>query len=64
LWIGNFKSIFFSNLFLQLPQSELDGLDPSYRKYRLENGESLAEKDEVSDGGIIISAEQLLKGSL
>ncbi|XP_053670296.1 GTPase-activating Rap/Ran-GAP domain-like protein 3 [Anopheles nili] len=31
----------------QLPQSEIDGLDPNCRRFRLENGESLAEKDEV-----------------
>lgn len=31
----------------QLPQSELEGLDPSCRRFRLENGESIAEKDEV-----------------
>ncbi|XP_037917426.1 GTPase-activating Rap/Ran-GAP domain-like protein 3 [Hermetia illucens] len=31
----------------QLPQSELDGYDPNCRRFRLENGESLAEKDEV-----------------
>ncbi|KFB52830.1 AGAP002573-PA-like protein [Anopheles sinensis] len=30
-----------------LPQSEIDGLDPNCRRFRLENGESLAEKDEV-----------------
>ncbi|KXJ73963.1 hypothetical protein RP20_CCG014649 [Aedes albopictus] len=29
-----------------LPQSEIDGLDPNCRRFRLENGESLAEKDE------------------
>uniref|UniRef100_A0A182QQQ9 Rap-GAP domain-containing protein n=1 Tax=Anopheles farauti TaxID=69004 RepID=A0A182QQQ9_9DIPT len=31
----------------KLPQSEIDGLDPNCRRFRLENGESLAEKDEV-----------------
>uniref|UniRef100_A0A182M1G4 Rap-GAP domain-containing protein n=1 Tax=Anopheles culicifacies TaxID=139723 RepID=A0A182M1G4_9DIPT len=31
---------------MQLPQSEIDGLDPNCRRFRLENGESLAEKDE------------------
>lgn len=34
-------------MFAQLPQSELEGLDPSCRRFRLENGESIAEKDEV-----------------
>lgn len=34
-------------LFTQLPQSELEGLDPSCRRFRLENGDSIAEKDEV-----------------
>lgn len=33
---------------LQLPQTDLEGLDPSGRRFRLENGESLAEIDEVS----------------
>lgn len=32
---------------LQLPQSDLEGLDPNCRRFRLENGESLAEIDEV-----------------
>uniref|UniRef100_A0A182W0Z5 Rap-GAP domain-containing protein n=1 Tax=Anopheles minimus TaxID=112268 RepID=A0A182W0Z5_9DIPT len=31
---------------VDLPQSEIDGLDPNCRRFRLENGESLAEKDE------------------
>uniref|UniRef100_A0A182UGH3 Rap-GAP domain-containing protein n=1 Tax=Anopheles melas TaxID=34690 RepID=A0A182UGH3_9DIPT len=31
---------------VKLPQSEIDGLDPNCRRFRLENGESLAEKDE------------------
>ncbi|XP_029409205.2 GTPase-activating Rap/Ran-GAP domain-like protein 3 isoform X2 [Bactrocera dorsalis] len=31
----------------QLPQSELDGLDPNFKRFRIENGDSLAEKDEV-----------------
>ncbi|TMW51106.1 hypothetical protein DOY81_003806 [Sarcophaga bullata] len=31
----------------QLPQSELDGIDPNFKRFRVENGESLAEKDEV-----------------
>lgn len=35
------------SLSLQLPQSELDALDPNSRRFRLENGESLAEIDEV-----------------
>lgn len=34
-------------MFAQLPQSELEGLDPSCRRFRLENGDSMAEKDEV-----------------
>lgn len=33
---------------LQLPQTDLDALDPNCRRFRLENGESLAEIDEVS----------------
>lgn len=36
------------SLLLQLAQTELEGLDPNCRRFRLENGESLAEKDEVS----------------
>lgn len=32
----------------QLPQSDLEGLDPNCRRFRLENGESLAEIDEVN----------------
>lgn len=39
-------NIFFLSI-LQLPQTEIDGLDPNCRRFRLENGESLAEKDEV-----------------
>ncbi|XP_067641103.1 GTPase-activating Rap/Ran-GAP domain-like protein 3 isoform X1 [Eurosta solidaginis] len=31
----------------QLPQSDLDGLDPNFKRFRVENGDSLAEKDEV-----------------
>ncbi|XP_055846645.1 GTPase-activating Rap/Ran-GAP domain-like protein 3 isoform X2 [Episyrphus balteatus] len=31
----------------QLPQSEVDGFDPNFKRFRIENGESLAEKDEV-----------------
>ncbi|XP_055295173.1 GTPase-activating Rap/Ran-GAP domain-like protein 3 isoform X2 [Sitodiplosis mosellana] len=31
----------------QLPQTDLDALDPNCRRFRLENGESLAEIDEV-----------------
>ncbi|XP_054086487.1 GTPase-activating Rap/Ran-GAP domain-like protein 3 isoform X2 [Zeugodacus cucurbitae] len=31
----------------QLPQSDLDGLDPNFKRFRIENGDSLAEKDEV-----------------
>lgn len=38
----------WAGLFAQLPQSELEGLDPSCRRFRLENGDSIAEKDEVS----------------
>lgn len=38
--------IFFSPV--QLPQTDLDALDPNCRRFRLENGESLAEIDEVS----------------
>ncbi|KAL9881672.1 GTPase-activating Rap/Ran-GAP domain-like protein 3 isoform 3-T3 [Glossina fuscipes fuscipes] len=30
----------------QLPQSELDNIDPNHKRFRVENGESLAEKDE------------------
>uniref|UniRef100_A0A1A9VUM7 Uncharacterized protein n=1 Tax=Glossina austeni TaxID=7395 RepID=A0A1A9VUM7_GLOAU len=30
-----------------LPQSELDNIDPNHKRFRVENGESLAEKDEV-----------------
>lgn len=39
-----FLSIF---VYLQLPQTDLDALDPNCRRFRLENGESLAEIDEV-----------------
>lgn len=35
-------------LLLQLPQTDLDCLDPTCRRFRLENGESLAEIDEVT----------------
>ncbi|XP_036318191.1 GTPase-activating Rap/Ran-GAP domain-like protein 3 isoform X2 [Rhagoletis pomonella] len=31
----------------QLPQSDLDGLDPNFKRFRVETGDSLAEKDEV-----------------
>lgn len=31
-----------------MPQTDLEGLDPTCRRFRLENGESLAEIDEVS----------------
>ncbi|XP_037029821.1 GTPase-activating Rap/Ran-GAP domain-like protein 3 isoform X2 [Bradysia coprophila] len=31
----------------QIPQTDLEGLDPNCRRFRLENGESLAEIDEV-----------------
>lgn len=40
----HFSFIFF---LLQLPQTDLDALDPNCRRFRLENGESLAEIDEV-----------------
>lgn len=43
-------SHFVFNVFLlsQLPQTDLDALDANCRRFRLENGESLAEIDEVS----------------
>uniref|UniRef100_W8AJE0 GTPase-activating Rap/Ran-GAP domain-like protein 3 n=1 Tax=Ceratitis capitata TaxID=7213 RepID=W8AJE0_CERCA len=31
----------------QLQQSDLDGLDPNFKRFRIENGDSLAEKEEV-----------------
>lgn len=33
--------------YLQLPQSDLDGIYPNFKRFRIENGDSLAEKDEV-----------------
>ena len=47
----------------QLPQSEIDGLDPNCRRFRLENGESLAEKDEVSNLAFICLAVSSTSGS-
>lgn len=42
-----FFFFFLLCLSLQLPQSDLEALDPNCRRFRLENGESLAEIDEV-----------------
>lgn len=44
-WMDLKLNLLFS---FQLQQSDLDGLDPNFKRFRIENGDSLAEKEEVS----------------